>query len=1172
MRRRANHLLSHKGIAMSDTAIPFSSRLRLGRCAILCALALVLFGAVPSQGMTDIYQLAQRSNGVATDMTGSTQIFGPSASYTSSTTTFSIGFTFYFDKVAYTTFSANTSGLMSLGKATYLYPYCWYWPNLSTLSSYYPLIAAYWGYYAAPKATTGKVHYRLTGTAPNRVLTVEWKDVYTFNGTSTAYPGGTWQVRLYEGSNSIEFWYGDFYTSTSYYYYNIGIAQSTTRYINVWGNNLLTQNYLYPSGSYYSYRYPQNYPITKGTIFEFSPCDKNLTGLVGNLAEGGVSGMKSGSVLLENKEVMRGNTTGFRPFSFDLPVTPCQAWTYSVAFSGDAAGDYSIAPGNGTVITEGFAPTINFTPQGVGERRATMTITVSNGEKFTYNLHAEGVSRMGRIGTVAEGGTTGMSDGDILLANIDVPRNSSRDVRPFRITNVNTTPTAIGLANATVSFTLDDPNNQYSMRLETSSSGSGNSEKGSSVQAITSLSTVLSPGMSVTPVITFSPTPGGTERGTGPQLATLTVNADGEIFVYTLSGYSVAQAVEFFFNDNRVLGSNRRLFVNENTCVGEGAVSGSFVIENINKVPVTINSIDVLMTENVVRQGTPPYPQMLDLFGQPISMNDYFISENPSIAPVPANSLVQFPLTLQPGERKTYSLGFVAQRPGRRFSRAFLHTDAVNFVGKDVQGYMAGTIHQPETEEGILTLDLFGAGSGSHLAKDQEGNLKGLALLFNSVRVAQSITSEVWVHNSGDCDMRISQGDIRLLAGDVEDFELLDILPNTSVDAKGDFILAPGTSDKITARFTPSRSGSRRASVMLKTNDSTLAIDGISDRGIYTLDLFGVGRAFMEARPLRLAPAVVNGPGSVGVVEVFNASTETLIITAAELSGPGVAEITPDPSRPWPALPLMVAPGEHIHFGVLLNAVAGSVVGMKDATLTLTLKEGEPVHAQITGLIGTRTILANPSSLFRTAIVPLGGVKREYAVLTNTGTFPVRLERVSITGDGAVNYSLSILGRTDLDPGESQFVEVTYAPTIAGALSARIEIVSNATNGVQYIDLAGTATSTIPVGNPSSSGSVQVPGFGASRTVAGQTAAIASVVPNPARETATLSYSLPSEGAAEIALYDLSGRLVRTLHSGYAGAGEGAIQVDLANLAEGTYYITVRQNGEVARQPVVVVR
>lgn len=1148
-------------LCMSRIAIPVRfTRIRPCRPAAPLILMLTLLSATVSFGMTDLYQLAQRT-GSGTDMTGSTQVFGPNASYTSSTTTYPIGFTFVYDRTPYTTFSVNTSGLMSLGRATYPYPYSYYWPNYS-LTSYHPLLTAYWCYYGAP-TSAGKVHYKVTGTAPNRVLTVEWLNVHLVN--STSYSGGTWQIRLYEGSNRIEFWYGPFYGRNDYYYWPIGITSSDTRYINVWGNNVTSQYYLYPSGQYFTYRYVEYYPISQNTIFEFSSCDKGLTGLVGNTADGGTSAMKNGDTLLMNKKVMRGNTTGFRPFSFDMPANPCGQWTYSVSFSGPAAGDYAISPGNGTIVTEGLAPTVNFTPGGVGVRHATMTVSLTNGETFTYPLKAEGLSRMGRVGNVAEGGTTGMNDKDQLLTNIDVPRGTSRDLRPFRINNINTAPTNNTLRNATVTFRLDDPYDQYAIRLETTASAG----KGASVQSITTVSAVLAPGGSVTPVITFSPNPNGSEQGTGPQPATLTVTADGEVFVYTLNGYSVAPVAEFYFRDQRLIGSSKRLFVNEVTCVGEEFTTGTFVVDNINKVPVTIDGIDVFLTESEVRQGAPPYDQKLDAFGQLVPVLDYFLSTNPTVAPYKANAVVRFPVTIQPGQRQTFHLGFVSQRPGKRFARLFLHTNAVNFRGMEVEGYMPNAGATAETE-GVMVLDLFGYGRGSHLAKNAEGDLTGLSMVFDPVKVASSNVAETWVHNTGDCDLRISREDIRLVAGDVSDFELLDVLPNTIVDARGDFILPPGGSDRITASFTPSRSGSRRASVMLRTNDSSLVVDGVTERGMYFLDFYGVGQAYLEARSIRLAPAVIDGPSAKGSVIVINASTETMEITAATINGPDAGEMSPDPTRPWPTLPLTIRPGEKALFAVVHTPAPGSTPGPRNATIDFTLRNGDPVTAQITGLAGTRTLVANPVSMFRTGPVEVGTVRREYAVLTNAGTFPVHIDRIGIIGTGAADYRLTVSGRLDLDPGESQFIEVTYAPTAPGDSPAQIEIVSNATNGTQLIDLGGTATGTGTIVTPSH-GTV-IGNRSAARSVAASGATVASIAPNPASGQVTIGYTLATDGPTDVALYDLSGRLVRTLQTGFRESGEHTARADVSDLANGTYYITIRREGIVARRAFVVAR
>ena len=55
-------------------------------------------------------------------------------------------------------------------------------------------------------AAGGKVHYKVTGAAPNRVLTVEFLNMsIVYNGTAA---DGTYQVRLHETTGQIEFVYG----------------------------------------------------------------------------------------------------------------------------------------------------------------------------------------------------------------------------------------------------------------------------------------------------------------------------------------------------------------------------------------------------------------------------------------------------------------------------------------------------------------------------------------------------------------------------------------------------------------------------------------------------------------------------------------------------------------------------------------------------------------------------------------------------------------------------------------------------------------------------------------------------------------------------------------------------------------------------------------------------
>jgi hypothetical protein len=82
--------------------------------------------------------------------------------------------------------------------------------------------------------------------------------------------------------------------------------------------------------------------------------------------------------------------------------------------------------------------------------------------------------------------------------------------------------------------------------------------------------------------------------------------------------------------------------------------------------------------------------------------------------------------------------------------------------------------------------------------------------------------------------------------------------------------------------------------------------------------------------------------------------------------------------------------------------------------------------------------------------------------------------------------------------------------------------------------------------------------------------------PNPARDQATFSISLPREGIATLALYDMSGRRVRTMLAGHLAAGEHTLVLDLRDehgawLASGIYNLRLTAAGKSANRRLVVV-
>ncbi|MGC4115555.1 MAG: CARDB domain-containing protein [Myxococcales bacterium] len=77
----------------------------------------------------------------------------------------------------------------------------------STSASYnFPLIAPWWGSW---ECQTGAVSYLISGVTPQRVVTFQWDHVwYTPDTGGTTAHGATFQAKLYETSNRIEFSYG----------------------------------------------------------------------------------------------------------------------------------------------------------------------------------------------------------------------------------------------------------------------------------------------------------------------------------------------------------------------------------------------------------------------------------------------------------------------------------------------------------------------------------------------------------------------------------------------------------------------------------------------------------------------------------------------------------------------------------------------------------------------------------------------------------------------------------------------------------------------------------------------------------------------------------------------------------------------------------------------------
>jgi hypothetical protein len=143
------------------------------------------------------YSFSQ-STGTYTEITGGT-VLGTATNDDTSFNAQTIGFSFVYNGVTYTQFSVNSNGFIALG-ATAVSSY-----NALSAGTSNNVVSALNG--DLNGSATGELSYQLSGTAPNQVLTIQWKNYRHYNATGDV---NNFQIKLYETTNVVEIVYGAF--------------------------------------------------------------------------------------------------------------------------------------------------------------------------------------------------------------------------------------------------------------------------------------------------------------------------------------------------------------------------------------------------------------------------------------------------------------------------------------------------------------------------------------------------------------------------------------------------------------------------------------------------------------------------------------------------------------------------------------------------------------------------------------------------------------------------------------------------------------------------------------------------------------------------------------------------------------------------------------------------
>jgi uncharacterized protein YjdB len=284
---------------------------------LLACLISFYFSAQAASTTAATYALATLS-GTYTSLTGGTVvdpfIFSPFLRDTDNAAQRSvpIGFSFVFCGTTYTQLAFGTNGYLSLANCGLtIASNCAGGfafggnnsannrTNLSGIGGGVGMLMPLWDDLNGNRAVTNSsacsgaiARYQTTGTAGSRVFTIEWFNYGLFRATGSSTPSGcgSFQVRLYEGSNAIEFWYGS--SSFSGMTATIGIANSGTDF------KVLNSNLPFPRHSTSVFDTSISSAPGNGIIYRF--CPEDIT----------TDAVNNGPFCSENDVTLLGNSTG----------------------------------------------------------------------------------------------------------------------------------------------------------------------------------------------------------------------------------------------------------------------------------------------------------------------------------------------------------------------------------------------------------------------------------------------------------------------------------------------------------------------------------------------------------------------------------------------------------------------------------------------------------------------------------------------------------------------------------------------------------------------------------------------------------------------------------------------------------------------------------------------
>jgi hypothetical protein len=256
--------------------------------------------------------------------------------------------------------------------------------------------------------------------------------------------------------------------------------------------------------------------------------------------------------------------------------------------------------------------------------------------------------------------------------------------------------------------------------------------------------------------------------------------------------------------------------------------------------------------------------------------------------------------------------------------------------------------------------------------------------------------------------------------------------------------VAPGGSCTISVRFAPTSVGAKTAAISIASNDPTSPkVVPVIGTAINTV----IG---LNPNPLAFGSQLVGTNSATQAIVVRNTSTARITINALVLGGPNSNQFTIlNPG----GCPGNLNANATCTINVQFRPTAASGAGNKTATITITSPTGGTAVATVTG---TATTQATIGALANVAFGnrPTGSTTTTTLQVTNTGSAPLNISSVSLTGSTTFSASLGTCSAA-VAPGASCQLVVSFVPTTNNNVTALLTIISNASNNPRTVTLTG---------------------------------------------------------------------------------------------------------------------